>query len=42
MGELQLLGYSLYEVGGVIDGRGGMSILVHIRRESWFLSCGYY
>ena len=42
MSELQLLGYSLYVVGGVIDGGGGVSVLVHIRRESWFPSCGYH
>ena len=34
MSELQSLDYSLYVVGGVIDGGGGVSDLVHIRRES--------
>ena len=42
MSELQSLGYSLYAVGGVIDGGGGVSALVHIRRESWLPSCGYH
>ena len=42
MSELQMLGYSLYVVGGVIDGGGGVSVLVHIRRESWLPSCGYH
>ena len=42
MSELQSLGYSLYVVGGVIDGGEGGSSLVHIRRESWLPSCGYH
>ena len=42
MGELQSLGYSFYVVEGVIDGGGGVSILVHIRRDSWLPSCGYH
>ena len=42
MGELQPLGYSLYVVGRVIDGGRGVSILVHIRRESRLPSCGYH
>ena len=34
MNELQSLGYSLHVVGGVIDGGGGMSVQMYIRRES--------
>ena len=40
VGQLQPLGDNLHIVGEIIDGRGGVCVLLHIRRESWLSPCG--
>ena len=40
MGQLQPLGNNLHIAGGIIDGRGGVCVLLHIRREGRLSSCG--
>ena len=40
VGQPQPMGYSFHIFGGVINSRRCMSVLLHIRREGWFPSCG--
>ena len=38
--QLQPLADDLHIVSGIIDGRGGVGILLYIRREGWLSHCG--